>query len=145
MINEERIILMTKLAAYEKGEGRQSMAIGKYFMGDYISLHLLRTVLSGTLAYLLAVGIYVLYFYEDLMANLYSLDFAGLARNVVVYYIVFLVVYGVITYVFFTLRFLKAKKSIKRYYHNLKKLNSMYHQQPSAVEEQAEVPVRRRK
>ena len=45
------------------------------------------------------------------------------------YYVVFLVVYGLVTYIFFTLHFLKAKKGIKRYYHNLKKLNSMYHQQ----------------
>ena len=122
-------MLMTKLAAYEKGEGKQNMAVGKYFMGDYISLHILRTVLSGTFAFLLAVGIYLLYYLEDLMANLYSLDFAAMARNVVMYYIIFLVAYGLVTYIFFTLRFFKAKKGIKRYYQNLKKLNSMYHQQ----------------
>ncbi len=129
MINEERIILMTKLAAYEKGEGKRNMAVGKYFMSDYISLHLLRTVISGTFAYLLAVGVYFLYFYEELLENLYTIDFAAMARNVVSYYVIFLVVYGIITYVFFALRFLKAKKSIKKYYQNLKKLNSMYHQQ----------------
>lgn len=130
MINEERIVLMTKLAAYEKNEGKKNMAVGKYFMGDYISLHMLRTVISGTLAYLLAVAVYFLYYMEDLIANLYSLDFAGMARNVIMYYIVFLVAYGLVTYIFFTLHFFKAKKGIKRYYHNLKKLNSMYHQQP---------------
>ena len=31
MLNEERIILMTKLASYEKREGKESMAIGRYF------------------------------------------------------------------------------------------------------------------
>lgn len=129
MLNEERIILMTKLAAYEKGEGKKNMAVGRYFMGDYVSLHILRTVLSGSFAFLLAVGIYVLYFYEDLLANLYTIDFTGFVRNVVAYYVGFLVVYGLATYVFFTLRFLKVKKGIKRYYQNLKKLNSMYHQQ----------------
>lgn len=129
MINEEKIVLMTKLAAYEKGEGKKNMAVGKYFMGDYISLHMLRTVLSGTLAYLVAVGVYFLYNMEELLANLYSIDFAAMARNVITYYVVFLVVYGLVTYIFFTLHFIKAKKGIKRYYHNLKKLNSMYHQQ----------------
>lgn len=129
MINEERIILMTKLAAYEKNEGKKNMSVGKYFMGDYISLHILRTVLSGTFAYLLAVGVYFLYYYEALLENLYTIDFVALARNVVSYYVIFLVVYGIITYIFFTLRFLQAKKSVKKYYQNLKKLNSMYHQQ----------------
>ncbi len=129
MINEERIILMTKLAAYEKSEGKQSMAIGKYFRGDYITLHLLRTVLSGTIAFVLGLGVYLLYFYEELMTDLYSIDFAAMLRNAIGYYVIFLLVYGMLTYVVFMLRFLKAKKSLRRYYHNLKKLNSMYHQQ----------------
>lgn len=126
MINEERIILMTKLAAYEKGEGKRSMAIGKYFRGDYISLHLLKTVISGTIAYLIGFGVYLLYYYEELMENLYSIDFALFARNVITYYVVFLAVYALVTYIVFTCRFVVAKKSIRRYYHNLKKLNAMY-------------------
>lgn len=128
MINEERIVLMTKLASYEKGEGKQSMAVGKYFRGDYISLHLLKTVINGTLAYLLCFGVYLLYYFEDIMANLYNMDFALFARNIIYYYVIFIVVYGLVTYIFFTFRFIKAKKSIKRYYHNLKKLNAMYRQ-----------------
>ena len=90
MINEERIVLMTKLASYEKGEGKQSMAVGKYFRGDYISLHLLKTVISGTLAYLLCFGVYLLYYFEDIMANLYNMDFALFARNIIYYYVIFL-------------------------------------------------------
>ena len=29
MLNEERIILMTKMASYEEGEGKKSMALGR--------------------------------------------------------------------------------------------------------------------
>lgn len=128
MVNEEKIALMTHLAVYEKGEGKRTMPVGKYFRGDYISLHLLRTVLSGTFAFLIGLGVYLLYFYEEILMNLYTIDFAALAKSVVTYYIVFLVIYGLLTYIVFTIRFIKAKKSIKRYYQNLKKLNSMYHQ-----------------
>lgn len=129
MINEEKIILMTHLAVYEKGEGKRTMSVGKYFRGDYISLHLLRTVLSGTFAFLIGLGVYLLYFYEDILMNLYTIDFAALAKNVIAYYVGFLVIYGLLTYIVFTVRFIKAKKSIRGYYQNLKKLNSMYHQQ----------------
>lgn len=128
MVNEEKIALMTHLAVYEKGEGKRTMPVGKYFRGDYISLHLLRTVLSGTFAFLIGLGVYLLYFYEEILMNMYTIDFAALAKSVVTYYIVFLVIYGLLTYIVFTIRFIKAKKSIKRYYQNLKKLNSMYHQ-----------------
>ena len=34
MLNEERVILMTKLAAYEQNEGRKMVAVGKYFRSD---------------------------------------------------------------------------------------------------------------
>ena len=123
MINEEKIILMTHLAVYEKGEGKRTMSVGKYFRGDYISLHLLRTVLSGTFAFLIGLGVYLLYFYEDILMNLYTIDFAALAKNVIAYYVGFLVIYGLLTYIVFTVRFIKAKKSIRGYYQNLKKLN----------------------
>ena len=129
MINEEKIILMTHLAVYEKDEGKRTMSVGKYFRGDYISLHLLRTVLSGTFAFLIGLGVYLLYFYEDILMNLYTIDFAALAKNVIAYYVGFLVIYGLLTYIVFTVRFIKAKKSIRGYYQKLKKLNSMYHQQ----------------
>lgn len=31
MLNEERVILMTKMASYEEGEGKKSMSLGRYF------------------------------------------------------------------------------------------------------------------
>lgn len=129
MINEEKIILMTKLAVYEKGEGKKNMEVGKYFRGDYISLHLLKTAINGTLAFVLAFGVYLLYNFEELMENLYDIDYAVFARSVITYYVIFIAIYGLLTYIVFTYRFVKAKKGIKRYYHNLKKLNNMYHQQ----------------
>ena len=49
MINEEKVILMTRLASYEKREGKNNMAIGKYFRGDFVSLHLLKAVIAATI------------------------------------------------------------------------------------------------
>lgn len=131
MLNAERIILMTKLATFEKHEGKKSMAIGKYFRGDYITWNLLKSVIYGTVAFLVGVGLYLLYYYEELMENLYQIDFLVLAQNIVTIYVLFLAAYCLLTYAVFTARFVKAKKSIKRYYGNLKKLNAMYHQQDS--------------
>ena len=35
MLNEERVVLMTKMASYEANEGKKSLAIGSYFRSDY--------------------------------------------------------------------------------------------------------------
>jgi len=128
MLNEEKIVLMTKLASYEKREGKESMAIGRYFRGDYVSLHLLKSVILATIAYAVGVGIYLLYNIEDLLEQIYSLDFAYMARNFISIYVIFVVAYCCLTYIVFTHRYIKAKKSIRRYQHNLKKLSAMSRQ-----------------
>ncbi len=128
MVNEEKVILMTKLASYEKREGRESMAIGRYFRGDYISVHLLKSVILATLAYAVGLGVYLLYNIEDLLEQIYSLDFAYMAKNFISIYVIFVVGYCCLTYIVFTHRYIKAKKSIRRYQQNLKKLSAMNRQ-----------------
>ena len=128
MINEEKVILMTRLASYEKREGKNNMAIGKYFRGDFISLHLLKAVIVATICYFIGFGLYLLYFIEELLAKIYEIDFILFAKNAISIYVIFVVVYCCLSYVVFTYRFVKARKGIRRYYHNLKKLSSMSRQ-----------------
>ena len=128
MLNEDRIVLMTKMASYEQGEGRENMSIGRYFRGDYIALRLLRAFLSGTIAFVLGFGLYILYDFEEFMADIYKMDLLTFAQNVLIWYAVFVVIYCVAVYIISAYRYGKAKKSLKCYYHNLKKLENMYRQ-----------------
>ncbi len=128
MLNGDRIVLMTKLASYEKKEGKRCMAIGRYFRGDYVTLNILKAVISATIAFFIGLALYVLYDIESLMENLYSMDLLLLAKNIISSYVIFVVVYCCLTYVIFTYRYAKAKKNIRRYQNNLKKLNAMYRQ-----------------
>ncbi len=128
MLNEERVILMTKMASYEEGEGKRNMSLGRYFRGDYISIQLLRAFFSSTIAYLLGFGLYVLYDFETLIADIYKMDLFVFAKNIIMWYAIFVVGYCVITYAICAYRYAQAKRSLKLYYHNLKKLDSLYRQ-----------------
>jgi len=128
MLNEERVILMTKMASYEEGEGKKSMSLGRYFRGDYISIQLLRAFFCSSVAYLLGFGLYVLYDFETLLADIYKMDLFVFAQNIIIWYAVFVIGYCVITYAICAYRYARAKKSLKLYYHNLKKLDSLYRQ-----------------
>ncbi len=128
MLNEERVILMTKMASYEEGEGKRNMSLGRYFRGDYISIQLLRAFFSSTIAYLLGFGLYVLYDFETLIADIYKMDLFVFAKNIIMWYAIFVVGYCVVTYAICAYRYAQAKKSLKLYYHNLKKLDSLYRQ-----------------
>ena len=126
MLSEERIILMTRMASYEQGEGRDNVKVGNYFRSDYISIQVLKSVICATITGPV-FGIYMLCNYEEFMGNLYNMDLLAFAKDVLTYFCAMVGGYGVLTYVVCTWRYVSAKKSLKCYYHNLKKLGSMYH------------------
>ncbi len=129
MLNEERVILMTKMASYEENEGRRNVNIGNYFRDDYISIQVIKSVLCATIAYLIVFALFVFYDFETFMQDIYKMDLLEFGKNVLFYYVVTVVSYGVLSYLVYSYRYTKAKKSLKRYYQNLKKLNSLYNGQ----------------
>ena len=126
MLNEERVILMTKMASYEEHEGKKNMKIGKYFRSDYIAVQVLKSILYATVAFVLIFGMFVLYDFEVFMQDIYKMDLVSFAKTLLTYYGITVVIYGAISYVIYAYRYSKARKSLKLYYHNLKKLNSLY-------------------
>lgn len=129
MLNEERVILMTKMASYEENEGKKNVNIGNYFRDDYISIQVLKSILCATIAYVIIFALFVFYDFETFMQDIYKLDLIDFGKNVLFYYVVTVVSYGVISYGIYSYRYTKAKKSLKLYYQNLKKLNSLYNGQ----------------
>lgn len=129
MLNEERIVLMTHMASYENGEGKKNVKIGNYFRSDYIAVQVLKSVVCGTIAYAVVFALYIFCDFETFMQDLYKVDLLAFAKNVLIYYGIFMAVYAVLTYAVCTYRYAKAKKNLKNYYHNLKKLNSFYNEQ----------------
>ncbi len=128
MLNEERIILMTKMASYEENEGKKNMSIGKYFRSDYIAIQVLKAVISATIAFGIGFALFIFYDFEVFMQDIYKMDLITFARNVLVCYVAAVVAYGGGAYAVCSYRYAKAKKSLKCYYQNLKKLNSLYHE-----------------
>lgn len=126
MLNEERVILMTHMASYESGEGRKNVKIGNYFRSDYIAVQVLKSVVCGTIAFGVIFALYILYDFELFMQDLYKMDLLAFAKNVLTNYAISIVAYGLLTYIISTYRYVKAKNSLKSYYHSLKKLGSLY-------------------
>ena len=126
MLNEERVILMTQMASYESGEGRKNVKIGNYFRSDYIAVQVLKSVVCGTIAFGIVFALYIFYDFELFMQDLYKMDLLAFAKNVLKNYAISIVAYGLLTYIVSTYRYIKAKNSLKCYYHNLKKLSSLY-------------------
>ena len=126
MINESRIKLMTRLAAYESGEGKKSMAIGTYFKGDYIAKEVMKSVVFATIVYCIVIAAYVVYDFEKFMKDIYDMDLLLLGKTLLIRYLVFTGGYALITHIVYLIRYKKARHSLRIYYNNLRRLNAMY-------------------
>lgn len=128
MINEKRIIAMTRMASYEANEGKKHMEVGRYFRSDYMSLNLLKGFISGTLAFVIIAVFMMIYDIDIFMKDLYKTDLLALGKEVIFAYVIFICIYSVICYVVATLRYNRARQGLKRYYASLRSLSKYYEQ-----------------
>ena len=126
MLNEERVILMTRMAAYQQHEGKKNNAINTYFRSDYVGFQVLKSILSATIVYLILVAAYVMYHFSDVLQDIYNTDIMATAKKYLVYYIALVVVYSVISFIIYSIRYRKMRGSMRAYYGCLKKLGRMY-------------------
>ena len=126
MLNAERVILMTRLASYEAGEGKQNVAIGKYFRSDYIKMQTIKSVVYATIAFFIMAALIILMDLEAFMGDIYQMDLLEFAKGILFWYLAFVGTYGVISFIVFSIKYRNARKNLKLYYNNLKKLSVMY-------------------
>lgn len=126
MVNEERIKLMTRMAAYEKEEHKKNKTIVSFFKSDYISMQILKSIVYTTIAFAIMFGLYVLYDFEIFMKEIYQMDIFEFAKSVIIVYGIFMGIILVITYIVSLYQYNRALQSTKLYYANLKKLSQDY-------------------
>lgn len=126
MLNEEKIIRMTKLAAFEQHEGRKNLNIVNYYRNDYIGFQVLKSIIAVTISFVAVFVLYLLYNFEELMHDVYKLDLMEFGKSIVIIYLCVACAYGVITYVVYANRYRKARKKLKRYYAGLRALENIY-------------------
>ena len=126
MLNEQRIRLMTQMAAYEENEGKNDISINGYFRGDYISFQLLKSAIYATVGFALAVVMYVLYDLEAFLEDFYKMNLVEFLQGILGKYVLVLAIYLVISYFVYAYRYSRAKRYIKKYQTQLKQLSQMY-------------------
>lgn len=126
MLNEKRIILMTKMASYEANEGKKNVAIGSYFRSDYIGWQVLKSIISATIAFVVVFGMYIYYDFEVFMLDIYKMDVLAFVKRILSMYLWTTGIYAVIAFVVYAVRYSRAMRSLKLYHMNLRRLMNMY-------------------
>ena len=129
MINEEKVILMTRASLYEKKTGRQNMKITKYFRHDYISLQMLSGWFFVTVSFALCAALWGACNMEYLLDNLHKMDLRSFGLTILTVYVLVVAVYCCILYGLCSYRYYTAKKSVGTYAHTLRKISDIYMQE----------------
>ncbi len=133
MLNKERIRLMTKLAAYEQGEGKEYLPMGRFYRRDYIGFQMLKTLLYSTIAFGILFLLTFLYQMENIMEDLYQMDLREYIIGILVRYVIFVAVYQVIARVVYSRRYRKGHRSLKLYMSRLKKVEKLYEREETLL------------
>lgn len=126
MINEEKVILMTKASQYECKKGKKELKIVRYFRHDYISLQMLSGWFFVTVCYLMGVGLWGLCHMEYLLENLHKMDLKSFGWTVLLIYVAVVAVYLCLLYGVCSYRYYRARKSVGAYAQILRKISDIY-------------------
>lgn len=126
MINEEKVILMTRASLYEEKKGKENLKISRYFRHDYISLQILSGWFFVTVSFMLCAALWGACNMEYLLNNLHKMDVKQFGVTVITIYAVVTVIYLCILYGVCSYRYHMAKKSVNSYAHTLRKISDIY-------------------
>ena len=119
LLNENKIKMMTKMAIYEKNEGKSMLKTAKYFKGDYIAFGVLKTVIATTFAGVILLAMYFLCNAEGMIRDINNLDYIGLAKKFALYYVIMLIVFCVIAGFVYYFRYENTRKVLRGIFQGL--------------------------
>lgn len=126
MINEKRVKKETRLAICEAHGVAADDKINSNYKSDYVIGAMLGTFLCGTLAFLVIMGVYAAYNFENVMLDIYNSSIAVMIFALITYYVVFIAVLLVLTFIIYTYRYNRAAERLEHYYDVLRELAADY-------------------
>lgn len=129
MLNENKVKMMTKMAIYEKHEGRSMLKTAKYYKGDFIAIGVLKGAIATTIAYIVVLAFIILSNVQTLVTDINSIDYIAVGKRVALYYGIVLLVTAIINGIYYACRYDDSRKGLKTYFSRLNKLERFYNGQ----------------
>lgn len=126
MIHQDKIKIMTQIALYEKKNGKKDLAMYSFHREDYIGWQALKTFFAVTAAYVLIIGLIVLWNLEVIISHFDTFDYRQIIILAVTGYLCVLLFYLKITVTGSRDRYNEMRPRVRRYFRGLKKMKSFY-------------------
>jgi hypothetical protein len=126
MVNEERVTELTQMAIYDLHEDKAAHQSGEYYSHDYVGKEVLKSVFSGTFAFVILFGLILFDHAEEFLNSLASANLVALGLEIAGLYVIFMAFYLLITVIVYRIRFKRGRDQLRIYYRRLKKINKLY-------------------
>lgn len=126
MLNNQKIRVMTKLALYEKNEGKDDIRLSKFYKNDYVRLEVLKTVVNVTIGYALILLMIGIYKAEYLISNAVTMNFLRIGQYILGFYIIIMSIYVISSIIGYSIKYDKSRKTLSKYFKSLKRLSVIY-------------------
>ncbi|NLP17074.1 MAG: hypothetical protein GX379_08560 [Clostridiales bacterium] len=128
MLNFKKIRLMTKLAVYEKKDGKEDIHLSKYYKTDYVRFQTLKSIITATIGYALILALIAFYRLEYLIKNAVVLDYKLIGTYVLGFYLMTITLYGLGSIAGYSMKYDASRKKLSRYFKLLKRLEKVYNE-----------------
>ena len=126
MINQEKVRDMTRMAAYENGDGEKEIRISMYRKQDYVALQLIKAFFFGTVAYAILL-VFWLVLQEDLLIGIDSMEaIEKMGTRICVFWVIFLAVYMTGTFIWACKKYNLCRRNARNYMRRLRRVRKSY-------------------
>lgn len=126
MVNEEKVRVMTGIALTETKYGKEEVKEGGYFRSDYIRFRMTSAMWDVTVGYFFALLLIGIYHADYLFKNVASLPYGLMGAIILVIYILFMMIAGTASYVYYTREYIRKRKILEEYCRQLDALSALY-------------------
>ena len=123
-MDRERIIIMSKLAVYDKNYGEKDRQANMFFRTDYVYRKNMWARFYVFLGCLLIVGLYAVRLFTVDGYDVFDFDYLGALINVGAFILVVLVIYTLICTQMYVAEFNQAQRRLENYMALIKRLNN---------------------
>lgn len=123
MCDKKKIIIMTKLAVYDKNFSEEDMRNDRYFRHDYIYKKNMRNRIFVFIGCIIVILLNMLHRIIYGSLDIYALNYTVELTKIVLFFAVMLIAYTVIGTIIFTADFHKSQKRLEKYFKLLDKLD----------------------
>lgn len=126
MIDVEKIKIMTKLAIYEKGQGKKDLEINQYSKEDYIRYQILWSTVAATVAFMIGCLLFLLLAIDWVLGLSGIISYLYLGGMICFLYLIFIFIYRKFLRKLYNKRYKDMNLRLEKYRLELEKLQELY-------------------